>query len=291
VSLGYGAGALTIERLGPSAIVDLFAFLDEDPVLHVYLVALALRDALARPHDEFWAARRDGRIVALAYLGGGSGAILPLGDDEEALERLAAAAAGRVGVLPRRLQLIGPPGAIAPFEGALPRAGLVQRIARSQQYLALDRGALPALPRVPGLRVARPEDYPLVYDSGALLRLEELEEDPRIADGPAYARRVEEECRDGHTYLWIDAEGLCFRASVSAITADAAQISGVYTPPDRRGRGFARRGLTELCVRLFARCRSLCLFVNDVNAPALALYAALGFRRHAAWASVFYETR
>ena len=129
----------------------------------------------------------------------------------------------------------------------------------------------------------------LVYESGARLRAEELEEDPREADPAGYRRRVEEECRDGHTYLWKDAAGLCFRASVSALTSDAAQISGVYTPPERRNRGLARRGLSELCARLLERSRAACLFVNDFNGSAIALYRRVGFVDRAAWCSYFYD--
>jgi predicted GNAT family acetyltransferase len=157
--------------------------------------------------------------------------------------------------------------------------------------MAVEPGALPPFARLPELAPARREDVTLVYESGARLHSEELEEDPRDVDPLGYRRRVEEQCRDGHTYLWKDREGLCFRASVSAVTADAAQISGVYTPPERRNQGFARRGLAELCARLFEHSRAVCLFVNDFNAPALAVYRRLGFRERAPWYSLFYDTR
>jgi predicted GNAT family acetyltransferase len=163
------------------------------------------------------------------------------------------------------------------------------RLLKPQVYMALDRGALPPFERLTELRTARPEDYDLVYRTGAELRAEELEEDPRFADPEGYARRVAEECRSGYTYLWLEGDALRFRASLSALTADAVQISGVFTPPESRNRGYARRGVAELCARLFARTRAACLFVNDSNAPALALYQHLGFRPVAAWASAFYD--
>src|SRR4029453_17386852 len=123
---------------------------------------------------------------------------------------------------------------------ALAAAGLIPRLERPQRYLTLAPSDLPPLPRVPELRPAGPDDIDVLYESGAHLRIEELEEDPRLTDPAAYARRVEEESRDRHTWLWLDAEGLRFRASVSAVSADAAQISGVFTPPQRRRQGHAR---------------------------------------------------
>src|SRR5262245_10718651 len=284
----FHTGAISIDRLDPSDLVEVFAFLDRDPVLNVYLVALLLRDALAQARDEFWAARRSGEIVALLHLGS-AGAVLPVGEDPEALRLLGDQARQRLSFIPRRFQMIGPGSALRELLVSFDRSGLPARLDRAQVYLSLSPQDLPPFERLPGLRAARPEDFRLVYDSGANLRAEELEEDPRAVDVAAYRRRVEEECQDGHTYLWTDAEGLCFRASVSAMTADAFQISGVYTPPDRRNRGFATRGLSELCLRLFQRSREACLFVNQTNAPALAVYHRLGFVRRAEWRSIFYD--
>ena len=91
--------------------------------------------------------------------------------------------------------------------------------------------------------------------------------------------------------MWAEGGGLRFRACVSAVTADAAQVSGVYTAPALRNQGIARRGVGELCLRLFERSRAACLFVNDANAPAIAVYRRLGFAPRAAWYSAFYTGR
>ena len=282
--------ALRIEPLGPSDLLPVFAFLDRDPVLNVYLIALVLRDALAQPRDEFWAAWRGGEIAALLHLGAHSGAVLPLGSDLEAQTELAERACARRSFLPLRFQVIGPRPAVNIFVARLGRTGLTPRLHRPQVYMALERGRLPRFERLPELRPAGREDYAQVYESGARLRAEELEEDPREVDPLHYGRRVEDECRDGYTYLWEEDGALQFRASVSARTADAAQVSGVYTPAERRGHGLARRGLAELCARLLEQSAHACLFVNDFNAPAIALYRRLGFEPRADWASAFYDT-
>jgi RimJ/RimL family protein N-acetyltransferase len=289
MALHPSTGAPSLERLGPDDLIETFAFLDRDPVLHVYLLALVLRDRLAPPRDEFWCARRDGSLAAILYLGGASGAVLPAGDDDDALALLARQAVARRAFLPRRFQIIGPERALAAFVAAFRDAGIAARLVRRQRYMQLVPERFVEPQREPALRPARPEDFDMVFHSGADLRAEELEEDPRSTDPIAYARRVEDECRDGYTWIAADAGGLQFRASVSALTADAAQISGVYVPPSRRNHGHARRGLAELCARLFERSRAVCLFVNDFNAPAIAVYERLGFCDHAAWGSAFYD--
>ena len=222
-------------------------------------------------------------------LGTGSGSVLPAGADASALDRLASHTVSRLGALPRRFQVIGRREAIAPFLNRCAEAGLPPRLEREQSYMVLDRDQLQPFEPLPRLRAARAEDRALIHESGARLRAEELDDDPRLSDPHTYARRVDEECRDGLTYLWREADELRFRASVSARTADAAQISGVYTPPEWRGRGFATRGVGELSRRLLEHSRATCLFVNDFNAPAIAVYHKLGFTTRAAWGSAFYD--
>jgi ribosomal protein S18 acetylase RimI-like enzyme len=281
---------VVVERAGYPEMLEVFGWLDRDPVVNAYLVALVLRDGLAAPRDEYWVARRRGALAGLVCLGGSSGAILPVGDDPAALAALAGRVAERLAVVPSSFQVVGPRAAVATVVSRLREAGLAPRLELPQTYLAAERGGLPSFERLAELRPAGPEDYDLVHRTGAELRAEELGEDPRRADPENYARRVEEECRQGYTYLWLAEGALRFRASLSALTADAVQISGVFVPPECRNRGLARRGLAELCTRLFARARSACLFVNESNAPAIAVYLRLGFRPCARWASVFFDT-
>ena len=281
--------AVIVERAGYHEMLEVFGWLDRDPVVNAYLVALVLRDGLGAPRDEYWVARRGGTLTGLVCLGGSSGAILPVGEDPVALAALARCVVERLVVVPRHFQVVGPRAAVAAVVTRLREAGLTPRIELPQTYMTVERGGLPPFERLAELRPARPEDYELVHRTGAELRAEELGEDPRRSDPEDYAQRVEEECRQGYTYLWLVDGALRFRASLSALTADAVQISGVFVPPEHRNRGLARRGLAELCTRLFPRARAACLFVNDSNAPAIAVYVRLGFRPCAPWASVFFD--
>src|SRR5678815_5492164 len=125
MSLASDAGAITLERLRPAHFAEALRWLQREPVLHVYLTALALRDSFGSPHDETWAARRGGEITALLHVGGRSGAILPHGDDRAALEELAQQARRLRPALPARIQVIGPDAGVATIVGALRADGLV----------------------------------------------------------------------------------------------------------------------------------------------------------------------
>src|ERR1043166_5500898 len=161
MALHPGIGTPVLDRLGPRDVPEVLSFLEEEPVLNVYLIALVLRDALARPNDVWWGARRDGRLSALLFVGGHSGAVLPAGDDPQAHRLLGQRASEAKLARPARLQIIGPRAAVAAVREHFPAPGAQARLERNQVYLALDHS--PGTPGTiaPELRNARREDYAL----------------------------------------------------------------------------------------------------------------------------------
>src|SRR5205814_4348483 len=69
------------------------------------------------------------------------------------------------------------------------------------------------------------------------------------------------------------------KCEYSAVTPEAVQLMGVWTDPQYRRRGFGRDLLREVCGHLARKGKSVTLFVNDFNLPAIALYEELGFQR------------
>src|SRR5262245_61693009 len=135
MALHPGIGAPVLDRLGPRDVPEVLSFLEDDPVLHVYLIALVLRDALARPHDAWWGARRNGRLTAVLYIGAHSGAVLPAGDDLPAIVALGTRAAREPG-RPGRIQVIGPREAVAALREIYPGERALPRLERDQVYMA-----------------------------------------------------------------------------------------------------------------------------------------------------------
>jgi ribosomal protein S18 acetylase RimI-like enzyme len=67
------------------------------------------------------------------------------------------------------------------------------------------------------------------------------------------------------------------KAGTNAIGYEWAQIGGVYTDRDWRGRHVARLLMRYLLAALDSEGLKACLFVKTQNEPALALYRGLGF--------------
>ena len=130
----------------------------------------------------------------------------------------------------------------------------------------------------PGLVAAVRDDLPELIDVSARAYREETGENPLSAMGDGYVRHVTRNVDEGRTFLVRHAGKIAFKAELSARCPIGAQIVGVFTEPDRRGEGLARRGVAELARRLMASgTPAVCLFVREDTAPARRAYERAGF--------------
>ena len=71
-------------------------------------------------------------------------------------------------------------------------------------------------------------------------------------------------------------------------TPRAVQLQQVWVDPEVRGRGYAQRGLRDLCRILLSRAPTVCLFVRRDNAPAIRVYEAIGMRHTISYRSLIF---
>ena len=158
-----------------------------------------------------------------------------------------------------------------------------------------------------GLHAATLGEEELVLPASVAMFAEEVGYDPTSAGG-AYTRHVNWLVAARRSYVVVDdGEGrpplpggprrVAFKADVGALwnpvpgRADGvAQLTGVWTRQDLRGRGLASVALAAVIGAVRARHvgarGTVSLYVNDFNTAALGLYGRLGFERAGTFATV-----
>ena len=93
---------------------------------------------------------------------------------------------------------------------------------------------------------------------------------------------------DGRSWLWSEDGLILFKAEASAWTPSAVQLQQVWVDIRVRRRGFAQRGMRDLCRLLLERVPTVCLFVRAENAPAIRVYEAIGMRHTISYRSLIF---
>jgi predicted GNAT family acetyltransferase len=246
------------------------------------------------PFVEVWAverrgARRPGRplapgqIEALAWAGGN---LIPVGADAAAARAFAGLARARGA---RYASIVGEAGAVGAMWAVLSGAWPQPRSVRpSQPCLAL--AGQPLVAADPLVRVATMDMLEVLVPACRAMFAEELGFEPPGPPG-AYRAHVAAQIGRGNILARVSPRGdrVVFKAELGSECGAWVQVQGVWTDPQWRGRGLAKAGMAAVVQE--ARRRDLanvCLYVNDFNAAALAVYRAVGFAQVSTWATVMF---
>lgn len=138
------------------------------------------------------------------------------------------------------------------------------------------------------LRPATRRDLDLLVPACAATHREELGIDPMAVDPQGFLWRTAVQVDDGRSWLWEEDGVVLFKAEASAWTPSAVQVQQVWVDPSVRNRGYAQRGMRDLCRLLLERTPCVCLFVRAENAPAIRVYDAIGMRRTGSYRSLLF---
>lgn len=137
---------------------------------------------------------------------------------------------------------------------------------------------------VPGrLRAARPEDLDLVLRWYLAFDVDAAEQAGRAGahamleppDAATMLPRIEQ----GRIWLWEDEDGAPVHLTAENPPAyGVVRVGPVYTPRDRRGRGFASAAVAQVTQRLLDAGLRVCLFTDQDNPTSNRVYEALGYR-------------
>jgi len=254
-------------------------FLDQERWTSLYLRSLVHEFGVSPTahleHGRFFGAMRGPDLTAVAF-SGNSRNLTTLGDTADLV-----AVVGRTfeAAQPPRL-FVGPADHARLVREAFSRHGAMPFLDREQYYYVLTPDMLVEQEPV-ALRPARQDDVESVTFAQAAMTEEDLSVPRNHID---YARLKEiSRRRIAGGKVWVIGEGprLLFKTEESARSEDGVLIGGVFTDPEYRGRGLARRGIGTWARILFDRGLTLlALHVNRDNMPAIRAYERVGFRRH-----------
>jgi predicted GNAT family acetyltransferase len=272
----------------PLGAADLGAFLAlarQDPVVNVFVDYRATTTNL-EPRwlgGEMWGRFDGGDLVAACHVGAN---LVPI----QARPEDAAAFAERALTRGRTVStIVGPQEAVRVFwNGVASSWGRPRETRWEQPHLEIARQPLVAPDRQ--VRRTTKADMGELYPACVAMYTEEVGVSPEQGGGAElYRARVAQLVNRGWSFARFDGDRLVFKAEVACATAYAAQIQGVYVPPDRRGEGIATAGMAavvDIVRREIAPVASL--YVNDWNTSARAAYERVGFRETARFATVMF---
>ena len=266
------SSTIRIERLSPANERAVLQFLAGAPYEYVFVTYLVMFDFVAATRARIFVAIDDGNgaVRGVAYFSRQLALACEPGD---ALDAFADHARKHRG----ERMLIGRRDSVGAFWERVRAWHAPPRLVRERQIvMTLDRDRLQPYQHSVTVRHARAEEWPAVVDSSAEMIAQELEYDPRrhAADFSANVRTMIER------ELWWVGESygrLCFFLNIGPWCRKTAQLQGIWTPPELRGKGLATSALAGICDRLLKASPTLSLYVNDFNTDAIALYERVGF--------------
>jgi ribosomal protein S18 acetylase RimI-like enzyme len=259
-----------VRELADPSLEEILDFCAEDPVERVFL-----EDVARRGLGRFQGVADDGRLVALCHMGTN---VVPSGNGCGSFARAAARSGARM--------IIGEEGAVDELWDAAGRFMPRPRVDRPGQPVyvldsAPERGET-------GIRAATLRDLDVLVPASASAHQEELGADPLRRDPDGFRWRTQAQIEEGRSWVWLDGKTILFKAEASAWTPSAVQLQQVWVDPPVRKRGYAQRGMRDLCRLLLDQVPVVCLFVRPENASAIRVYEAIGMRQTMSYRSLLF---
>jgi RimJ/RimL family protein N-acetyltransferase len=252
------------------ALAQILEFCAEDPVERVFL-----EDVARRRLGRFTAFGDNGSLTALCHVGAN---VVPSGTDCGRFADVAARGRARM--------IIGDERAVTDLWDDMARLMPAPRDDRPGQpvYAISD----PPEAGDTGLRAASDRDFELLLPACAAAHEEEIGVDPLVRDPEGFRWRTRSQIDEGRSWLWVEDGAIRFKAEASAWTPSAVQVQQVWVDPSERNRGYAKRGMRDLCRLLLGAVPTVCLFVRPENAAAIRVYEGIGMRRHGSYRSLIF---
>ena len=271
-------GRWSIKPVADDDVASALSFLRRDPLINVYLISRILEERFASSTQTV-EVRHNREVVLVASLATN---IVLAGDSElphDITETAIAVIAERIltRMLPVRA-IISPAHLVEMLWARLKTRLDPPTVVRMNQPVYAIRGRLD-YPDLKAARYATMRDLDALVPCCAAMHREEVGIDPMERDAAGYRERIRELVEQKRSLILIVNNQIAAKCEYSAVTNETVQLMGVWSNPRFRRRGHARALLREICGHCARKGKTVTLFVNDFNLPAVALYEELGFQR------------
>jgi predicted GNAT family acetyltransferase len=271
-------GRWSLRLLSDDDFKGALEFLQRDPLINVYLVSRLLEERTLAA-SQIAVVRYNGMIVLVASLATN---IVLAGDpsiSQEITDCAIALVADRILTRMLPVRAIISPAALVESLWSIVRTRIDPPtvVRMNQPIYALKKSLDP--PELATARYSTMRDLDQLVPACAAMHREEVGIDPLERDAAGYRERIRELVEKKRSVITIVDGVIATKCEYSAVTPDTVQLMGVWTHPRYRRRGLSRELLREVCGHLTQKGRTVTLFVNDFNRPAIALYESLGFQR------------
>jgi predicted GNAT family acetyltransferase len=271
-------GRWSIKSLSNDDTAAALTFLRRDPLINVYLISRILEERFA-PSTQTVEVRHNRDVVLVASLATN---VVVAGDRElpqDVTETAIAVIAERIITRMLPVRAIISPAHLVEMLWARLRTRLdPPTVVRMNQPVYAMRGRLD-YPDLKEARYTTMRDLEALVPACAAMHREEVGIDPLDRDAAGYRERVRELVEQKRSVILVINGQIAAKCEYSAVTNETVQLMGVWTNPRFRRRGYARALLREVCGHCARKGKTVTLFVNDFNLPAIALYEDLGFQR------------
>ena len=271
-------GRWSLRLLSEDDFKDALGFLQRDPLINVYLISRLIEERMLAG-SQIAVVRYNGAIVLVASLATN----IVLAGDPSVSREITDCACGLVAerILTRMLPvraIISPAHLVEALWNELRSRVDPPTVVRMNQPIYALKKRLD-YPDLVLSRYATARDLEQLVPACAAMHKEEVGIDPMQRDALGYRERVRELVEKKRSVIRIVDGRIVSKCEYSAVTGEAVQLMGVWTHPSYRRRGLSLELLREVCGHLSRKGKTVTLFVNDFNRPAIALYEALGFHR------------
>lgn len=256
------------------------AYLDRSPAVNVFLTHALSGNFAPSVHKNILLARTGTEITGVAYCG----RQVVIAADANALPSFASRIVERGTVR----SIIGERAVIsALWPLVASRLGTPRLVRERQLVMTVNARTLRPGNEAVTVRRAVESETRAVAESSASMIAHEIGYNPRreTANFDAGVRQMIER------KLWwvgVAQDRLCFFCNIGPWSSHTAQLQGIWTPPEFRGRGLATSALAAICKRLLDVFPTLSLYVNDFNERAIALYHRVGFEQTGEFTTILF---